>query len=69
MQTGTSLSTLLNNLNISGMERELEKLSQVVEVSFSEDSRSIIFFLPSTGERPAFNITKAQIELLRETAE
>ena len=49
------------------MERELERLSQVVEVSFSEQSRDIISFLPSTGGRPAFNITKAQIELLRET--
>ena len=66
VQTGTSLSTLLSNL-ISGMERELERLSQVVEVSFSEQSRDIISFLPSTGGRPAFNITKAQIELLRET--
>ena len=52
VQTGTSLSTLLSNL-ISGMERELERLSQVVEVSFSEQSRDIISFLPSTGGRPA----------------
>ena len=65
-QIGTSLNMLLNNL-MSGMERELERLSQVVEVSFSEESRNLISFLPSTGGRPAFLITKTQIELLRET--
>ena len=60
VQTGTSLSTPLNNL-ISGMERELEKLSQVMEVSFSEESRGIILFLPSTGERPAFTLQKFKL--------
>ena len=73
-QVGAMLLAVNNNIShvqtgISGMERELEKLSQVMEVSFSEESRGIILFLPSTGERPAFNITKVQIELLRETAE
>ena len=57
VQTGTLLSMLLNNL-ISGMEKLLWKLflfeKQFVEVSCSEESWGIIFFLPSTGERPAF---------------
>ena len=67
VQTGTSLSTLLHNL-ISGMDRELESFdSQVVEVSFSKESRGIISFFLSTCGRAAFNIINVQIELLRET--
>ena len=37
-----------------------------MEVSFSKESRGIIFF-PSTCGRAAFNIINVQIELLRET--
>lgn len=62
----TSLTTLLTDL-IAGMENELEKLSQVVENHPVERKRDVTSFLPSTGGRPAFNITKEQIEQLRET--
>ena len=56
----------LNSL-ISGMEKELERFSEVVEMSSVQERREVTFVLPSTGGRPAFNITKAPIESLRET--
>ena len=49
------------------MERELERLSVVMENSSVEERREVTCLLPSTGGRPAFNITKGQIESLRET--
>lgn len=61
-----SLSDLLNNV-ISGMERELGKLSELMQMSSAEERREVTCLLPSTGGRPSFNITKAQIEALRET--
>ena len=61
-----SLGTLLNSL-FSDMERELERLSVVVENYSVEERWEVTCLLPSTGGRPAFNITKAQIESLRET--
>ena len=53
----TSLTTLLTDL-VAGMESELEKLSQVVENHPIEKRKDTTSFLPSTGGRPAFNITK-----------
>ena len=66
VQTGTLLSTLLYNLISGWIENWKNFDAQVVEVSFSKESRGIIFFLPSTCGRPAFNITNVQIELFRE---
>ena len=60
-----SLSTLLNDL-LAGMEQELGKLSEV-EICPTEERREITSLLPSTGGRPFYEITKDQIEQLRET--
>ncbi len=62
----SSLGVLLDNL-IAAMERELEKLAEVVDSCPTEEVRNVISLLPSTGGRPAYNITKVQIEQLRET--
>ena len=62
----TSLSVLLSDL-ISAMENELTKLSEVVETVPAENLPIVPSTLPSTGGRPAFHITKAQIEQLRDT--
>jgi hypothetical protein len=62
----SSLGVLLNNL-IAAMERELEKLAEIVENCPTEETRNVISLLPSTGGRPAYNISKVQIEQLRET--
>ena len=62
----TSLSVLLSDL-INGMENEYIKLSQVVETYPAQYVTSFPSTLPSTGGRPAFNITKMQIEQLRDT--
>ena len=61
-----SLGSLLDNL-IAAMERELEKLTEVVDSCPTDEVRIVISLLPSTGGRPAYNITKEQIEQLRET--
>ena len=62
----SSLGNLLDNL-IAAMEREIEKLAEVVENCPTDEVRNVISLLPSTGGRPAYSITKEQIEELRET--
>ena len=52
---------------VTAMEREIGKLSNVLESVPVEEPRNVISLLPSTGGRPAYNITKDQIEQLRET--
>ena len=48
--------------------REPTRLDEIVGMSFpSEVRRDVVSLLPSTGGRPAYNITKDQIEQLRET--
>ena len=49
------------------MKVELEKVTVALETTSVEESRDVISFLPSTGGRPAYNITKIHIEQLRET--
>ena len=63
-----SLGSLLDNL-IAAMEREIEKLAEVVHSCPTDEARNVISLVPSTGGggRPAYNITKEQIEQLRET--
>ena len=61
-----SWGSLLDNL-IVAMEREMEKLSEVVDSCPTDEVRNAISSLPSTGGRPTYNITKEQIEQLRET--
>ena len=64
---GRPLNSLLNDL-ITNMEYELGTLSEVVEMRSSQtERREVISMLPSSGGRPAYNITKEQIEQLRET--
>ena len=53
---------------VSSFERELTRLDEIVGMSFlSEVGRDVVSLLPSIGGRPAYNITKDQIEQLRET--
>lgn len=61
-----SLGSLLEGL-ISAIEEQIERLRIVLESSAVAQRRAITSFLPSTGGRPAFNITKELIEQLRET--
>jgi hypothetical protein len=50
------------------MEYKLGTLSEVIEMRSSQtERREVISMLPSSGGRPAYNITKEQIEQLRET--
>ena len=49
------------------MENERRKLCEVVETVPAENLSAVPSTLPSTGGRPAFHITKAQIEQLRDT--
>lgn len=61
------LSALLHELVVM-MEQELEKLSEVIEMrSTRTERREITSMLPSSGGRPAYNITKEQVEQLRDT--
>lgn len=62
----TPLGTLLEML-LSGMEQEMEKIARVLEAPTTERRREVTSFLPSTGGRPAYDITKGQIEQLRDT--
>ena len=63
----STLSILLDSL-VSSFERELTRLDEIVGMSFpSEVRRDVVSLLPSIGGRPAYNITKDQIEQLRET--
>ena len=52
---------------IASIESLLEKLSQIVQIHPVKRNNNICPTLPSTGGRPAFNITKEQIEQLRDT--
>ena len=61
-----SLGSLLDNL-IAAVEREIEKLTEVLDSCPTDEVRNVISSLPSTRGRPAYNITKEQIEKLRET--
>ena len=65
-ETFVTLRSLVERL-IFEMEMELEKVTLALETASVEESRDVISFLPSTGGRPAYNITKIQIEQLRET--
>ena len=49
------------------MEREIEKLTEVVDSCRTDEARNVISLLPSSGGRPAYNITKEQVEQIRET--
>ena len=60
------IGTLLDNL-VAAMERELGKLAEVVESCPVDEAQDVISLLPSTGGGPAYNITKVQIEQLKET--
>ena len=67
LEPNSTLSILLDSL-VSSFERELTRLDEIVGMSFpSEVRRDVVSLLPSTGGRPAYNITKDQIEQLRET--
>jgi hypothetical protein len=57
---------LLDNF-VAAMEREFRKLAGVIESCPVHEARDVISLLPSTGGRHAYNITKVQIEQLRET--
>lgn len=62
-----NLPMLLEDMVIA-MEKELEKLSQVAETCPERNiTINACSTLTSTGGRPAFNITKDQIEQLRDT--
>ena len=52
-----SWGSLLYNL-IVATEREIEKLSEVVDSCPTDEVRNVISSLPNTGGRPAYNITK-----------
>ena len=60
------LGSLLDNL-IAATEREIEKLTEVVDSCPMDEVKNVISLLPSTGGKPAYNIAKEQIEQLRET--
>ena len=66
VQDESSLLNLLTEL-IASIESLLEKLSQIVEIHPVKRNHNVCPTLPSTGGRPAFNITKEQIEQLRDT--
>ena len=57
----TPLGSLLEEL-ISRMETELGKLTTVLEAPSIQRKREVTSLLPSMGGRPAFNLTKDQIE-------
>ena len=59
------IRNLLDNL-VTAMEREIGKLSNVLESFPVEEPRNVISLLPSTGGRPAYNIAKDQIEQLNQ---
>ena len=63
------LSYLLEDL-LTAMERELEKLTVVTDSFPLRNSRDLnrCPTMPSTGGRPAFDRSKEQIEVLRDTA-
>ena len=61
-----SISWLLEEL-INGIETEMGNISAVLQSEDRERRRAVTSFLPSTGGRPAYDITKDQIEQLRDT--
>ena len=50
------------------IEKEIDDVSAALQSPAQERRRPVTSFLPSTGGRPAYDITKAQIEQLRETS-
>ena len=58
---------LLLEMLLSGMEGEMEKIGRVLETPTTGRRREVTSSLPSTGGRPSYDITKAQIEQLRDT--
>ncbi len=66
LENENSMSTLLSKL-LSAMEEVLKKLSEITEPYPVRSINNVCPTLPSTGGRPAFNITKEQIEQLRDT--
>ena len=56
-KTLVTLRSLVERL-IFEMKVELEKVTVALETASVEESRDVISFLPSTGGRPAYNITK-----------
>ena len=49
------------------MKREIENLTEAVDICPTDEVRYVISLLPSTGGKPAYNIAKEQIEQLSET--
>ena len=66
LENENSMSTLFSKL-LSAMEEVLKKLSEITEPYPVRSINNVCPTLPSTGGRPAFNITKEQIEQLRDT--
>ena len=65
-ETRPPITWLLEEL-MNTIERKMNNISAVLQAADREDRRTITSLLPSTGGRPAYNITKEQIEELRET--
>ena len=61
-----SISWLLEEL-MNEIEKEMDKVNAVLQSEERERRRAVTSFLPSTGGRPAYDITKDQIEQLRDT--
>ena len=61
-----SISWLLEEL-INGIETEMGNISAVLQSEDRERHGAVTSSLPSTGGRPAYDITKDQIEQLRDT--
>lgn len=61
-----SISWLLEEL-INGIETEMDNISSVLQSEDRERRRAVTSFLPNTGGRPAYHITKDQIEQLGDT--
>ena len=62
-----SISWLLIEELMNEIEKEVDKISAVLQSEERERRRAVTSFLPSTGGRPAYDITKDQIEQLRDT--
>ena len=61
-----SISWLLEE-SMNEIEKGVDKISAVLQSEERERCRAVTSFLPSTGGRSAYNITKDQIEQLRDT--
>ena len=64
--TEASLSALLSDLQ-TAIENMRIALAELVEIVPAENLSNVPPTLPSNGGRPAFNITRAQVEQLRDT--